>query len=67
MNRLNGISEWERLAQEARYGIRALARRCGISTRQLGRHFRATFHQPPHAWLHALRLQRALERLRARS
>src|SRR4051812_27871468 len=48
--------KWEQLAQTARYDSNELARLCGISTRQLQRHFRRNFHCSPQYWLNERRL-----------
>jgi AraC-like DNA-binding protein len=47
---------WEALAQKAHYNANELASLCGISTRQLQRHFRRNFHCSPQAWLNQRRL-----------
>ena len=41
----------EELAQAAHYEANTLAQLCGISTRQLQRHFRQCFHDSPQSWL----------------
>lgn len=43
--------------------MKALARGCAVSVRQLERFFDAHFCQPPKKWLRGLRLCRALEML----
>jgi hypothetical protein len=60
-SRLKQIRTWETLAQESRYSASSLARRCGVSVRQLERFSLEEFGQPPHEWLHSLRLRRAAE------
>ena len=47
---------WEVLAQKAHHNANELARLCGVSTRQLQRHFRRNFHCSPQAWLNQRRL-----------
>jgi AraC family transcriptional regulator len=48
--------KWEQLAETAHYDSNELARLCGISTRQLQRHFRRNFHCSPQNWLNERRL-----------
>jgi len=47
---------WEGLAEAARYDANELAKLCGVSTRQLQRHFRSSFHCSPQNWLNERRL-----------
>jgi AraC-like DNA-binding protein len=47
---------WEELAQAAHYDANKLAGLCGVSTRQLQRHFRCRFHCSPQNWLNYRRL-----------
>lgn len=47
---------WEELAQAAHYDANKLAELCGVSTRQLQRHFRCRFHCSPQSWLNHRRL-----------
>jgi AraC family transcriptional regulator len=47
---------WETLAESAHYDANELARLCGISTRQLQRYFRRSFHSSPQNWLNKRRL-----------
>ena len=51
--------QWDRLAETAHYNANELARTCGISTRQLQRHFRRCFRCSPQSWLNERRLQAA--------
>jgi AraC-like DNA-binding protein len=44
------------LAKNAKYNGSELARLCGVSTRQLQRHFRRWFRQTPQRWLDDRRL-----------
>lgn len=62
-SRLNHIKDWPALAKACGYCTTSLARLCRVSPRQLERFFLATFAQPPHQWLHELRLRRAVELL----
>jgi len=48
--------EWEVLAETARYNSNELARLCGISARQLQRHFRRNFYCSPQSWLNERRM-----------
>jgi AraC-like DNA-binding protein len=48
--------QWEALAETAHYDANKLARICGVSTRQLQRHFRRIFHCSPQNWLNDRRL-----------
>ena len=48
--------KWEGLAETAHYNSSELARLCGISTRQLQRHFRRSFYCSPQSWLNERRL-----------
>jgi AraC-like DNA-binding protein len=54
---------WEELAGTAHYDANELAKLCGISTRQLQRHFRQNFHRSPQDWLNERRLIIARELL----
>jgi AraC-like DNA-binding protein len=47
---------WEIMAETAHYDANELAKICGISTRQLQRHFRRCFHCSPQNWLNERRL-----------
>jgi AraC family transcriptional regulator len=47
---------WEEFAETAHYDANKLARLCGISTRQLQRHFRRNLHCSPQSWLNERRL-----------
>ena len=47
---------WEALARKAHYNSNELAGLCGVSTRQLQRHFRRHFRCSPQAWLNQRRL-----------
>lgn len=56
MAKLHLIKEpWEALAQKAHYNANELADLCGISPRQLQRHFRRKFHCSPKTWLNQRR------------
>lgn len=57
--------QWEALAETAHYDANELARLCGISIRQLQRHFRAHFHGSPQSWLNERRLLAAQALLRS--
>lgn len=60
-SRLDQISDWTPLARAARYNAQNLAQLCCISPRQLRRYFKKSGHDSSHAWLHALRMRRAVE------
>ena len=49
--------KWEELAESSHYDANQLAKLCGVSTRQLQRHFRRSFHCSPQSWLNERRLQ----------
>lgn len=55
--------EWEVLAEAAHYNSNELARLCGVSTRQLQRHFRRCFYCSPQSWLNEQRLLAAQQLL----
>jgi len=57
--------KWEELAEAARYDANELAGLCGISARQLQRHFRRNFHRSPQNWLNERRLLAAQDLLRS--
>lgn len=63
MERLLLVSgRWEELGESVHYDANELAKLCGISTRQLQRHFRSNFHCSPQQWLNERRMA-AAERL----
>ena len=61
MSRLDRISEdkWRELALDAKGSVAALAKRCGVSARQLERHLRKQQGVTPLKWLNELRLGHA--------
>ena len=63
-SQLHRVQDWEALAQTDCYSAKTLALRSGVSLRQLERFFLAKFGKSPHAWLHELRMRRALELLK---
>lgn len=63
MSRLDAIHDWPVRARLARYKVRALAKNCGASSRQLRRFFLAAFRKSPECWLMELRLWDAARRL----
>lgn len=63
-SRLNRIKNLEGLAHASRYSVRAFAKQCGVSARQIERYFRTRFGQCPHAWLHEVRMKNAAEFLK---
>ncbi len=56
---------WEKLAEEANYNAREMARLCRLSTRQLQREFRRSLGRTPQDWLNERRLLAAERRLLA--
>jgi AraC family transcriptional regulator len=54
---------WEELAVAAHYDANELAKLCGVSARQLQRHFRYSFHRSPQSWLNERRLLAAQDLL----
>jgi AraC-like DNA-binding protein len=58
------IENWESLALACRYSVSELARKRKVSVREFERFALEKFGRPPHEWLHALRMKRALELLR---
>jgi AraC-like DNA-binding protein len=48
--------QWEQLAELAHYDSKELATICGVSTRQLQRHFRRNFECSPQNWLNQRRM-----------
>jgi len=59
------LSHLEELAQNANYDANKLAKLCGMSPRQLRRHFRQEFQRPPQSWLDSHRMKLAKEMLLA--
>lgn len=60
-SRLDRIKDWADLAKAARYSASAIARQCGVSSRQLERFFQVRLQQSPHNWLRELRMKRAVQ------
>jgi transcriptional regulator GlxA family with amidase domain len=60
-SRLDQITDWEKLAGEARFNSRELAAICDVSPRQLQRYFLKNYCQSPQEWLNSLRLTAAQE------
>jgi AraC family transcriptional regulator len=50
---------WEEMAETTHYDANELAKICGVSARQLQRHFRDNFHCSPQGWLNERRLLKA--------
>ena len=59
--RLRRISEWERLAKEARFQPGRMAELCSISLRQLERYFTVKFKETPRTWSRRIRCRLALK------
>src|ERR1043165_1957953 len=58
-SKLDRIGDWSTLATQAGYGARQLAELCGVSLRQLERHFKVSFKRPPQDWLNEARCREA--------
>jgi AraC-like DNA-binding protein len=63
--RLARVTNWEELAQAAKYRANSVAAKCGISPRELQRFLLSRTGKTPHQLLKELRLTRALELLAA--
>ncbi|SRR6266581_1595003 len=59
-SRLNQIQNWHDLAQNAQYNAKELAKKCGVSPRQLQRFFLLAAGKSPQKWLNTLRLKKAV-------
>lgn len=57
--RLQRITNWERLAEEARYRPGIMAAKCPIGLRQLERFFAKEFKKSPKAWTKELQMRSA--------
>jgi AraC-like DNA-binding protein len=60
-SRLNRIQDWQAYAKSINYSSTKLAKKCGVTVRQLERYFLNRFKMPPHEWLHTSRMKRAVE------
>jgi AraC-like DNA-binding protein len=58
VSRLDLITDWEFRAEQVRFNVRALARGCGVTDRQLRRYFQSRFGNSPHSWMALARLQK---------
>ena len=58
-SRLKHIRNWLEVAQEAKWSVKALAERCGVSPHTLDGHFLATVGKKPKPWLTEQRLELA--------
>jgi AraC-like DNA-binding protein len=54
------ISDWAQRAHAARNCPVELAKGTGYSLREVERHFRSKINSTPHAWMHEIRLARAV-------
>jgi len=63
--RLAQVTNWEELAQAAKYRAKNLAGKCGVSLRELQRFLLNRARRRPHELLNELRQMRALELLAA--
>lgn len=62
---LDRVANWRELAHQAAYCARKLAQLCKVTPRTLERYFSSHFRKSPQSWLQSLRMQRAVELLRA--
>ncbi len=62
-NQLTETANWPERARATNYSVHTLAADCGVSTRQLERHFLKHFGVRPHIWLNRLRQTEALSLL----
>lgn len=53
------IRDWESRAEAADYSLHALAGKCGVSVRQVERHFKKHFQLTPRRWLRGFRMEQA--------
>lgn len=65
LQRGDSAVSWEQLAKEAQFRPHALADVCGVSMRTLQRYFRAQYDQTVSDWLREVRLNEALNFLKA--
>ena len=65
IQRGHSVASWEQLAKEAQFRPHALAEICGVSMRTLQRYFRAQYNQTVSDWLREVRLNEALNLLKA--
>src|SRR5690349_21602550 len=64
-DRLARIENWAELAQLSNYSVKALAKHCRVSVRQLERHFKKRMKISPHQWLVRQRQEKAVKLLEA--
>ena len=55
-SRLDSITDWSKLAADAGFRVTKLAKKCGVSERQLRRYFLKEFGKSPRKWMGAERL-----------
>ena len=60
---LQRIQNWQQLAHDVKYSVKALAKACGVSVRALEMFFVAVMHESPRRWLNRLRMKKAVELL----
>ena len=58
-SRLDCVTDWSKLAADAKFRVTKLAKDCGVSERQLRRYFLERFGQSPREWIAAARLGNA--------
>ena len=64
-SRLDFITDWNVIVQEARYEPSKVAGKCKVSLRQLERFFLERFGVTPKAWMDELRINQAIELIAA--
>ena len=64
-SRLTGVTNWSERSRAAKYRTNKLAKRCGVSRRELERFFLWKTRKSPHCWLNDLRQIDALSLLSA--
>jgi len=62
-HKLKQIQDWPKRARAAKWCAVMLAENCGVSLRQLQRHFRRQFGRTPQDWLNEQRLKAAPPKL----
>lgn len=62
-SRANRIQDWSRLARQANWSVKTLAKICGVSVRALERHFKQHAVKTPKEWLSEQRQKSAFELL----
>lgn len=55
-SRLDTVTDWSKLAADAKFRVTKLAKGCGVSERQLRRYFLDRFGKSPRQWIAAARM-----------